>query len=198
MDTGTSGEGPPDPDAVHRNNPGEETQVFRIRPSLRPIIPIAIVALVMTIAIQIFARDIAQLVVDATHILIRWTEDTAYHALLAVKLSGLLPILAVGVITLIRMTTIYELTTHRLRIHHGILIRRNDEIGLHRVRDYVTIRSILDMILGTGRIKLHTRDPVFPTFLSAAVTGAEGRVGQIRDTAYEYKKNTGYREYESW
>jgi membrane protein YdbS with pleckstrin-like domain len=198
MDDGTKGESPPDPGAGTRNNPGPEKRVFRIRPSMRPIVPLLVLALVVTIVVQVFTIDITQIIVDVTHVMVGWTDDTVGHAILAVRLSGLLPVLAVLGIMLVRMTTIYELTTHRLRIHHGILIRRHDEIGLHRVRDYVTIRTILDMILGTGRIKLHTRDPVFPTFLSAALTGAEEHLGQIRSAAYGYKEETGYREFESW
>jgi uncharacterized membrane protein YdbT with pleckstrin-like domain len=49
-------------------------------------------------------------------------------------------------------TTTYELTTDRLRLREGILTRRGRDIPLARISDVSFTRSLLDRLLGAGRL----------------------------------------------
>ena len=49
-------------------------------------------------------------------------------------------------------TTTYELTTGRLRVREGILTRRGRDIPLSRITDVSFTRSLLDRLLGAGRL----------------------------------------------
>ena len=49
-------------------------------------------------------------------------------------------------------TTTYELTTGRLRVREGILTRRGRDIPLTRISDVSFTRSLLDRLLGAGRL----------------------------------------------
>lgn len=193
-----SGEPPANPEKSFHSKAGPEETVFKIKPTLRPSIIFLTIAMALVVGLNIYTISIAQAIVDATIALYAWTDSSAWKLTLFIRVVGVVPVLVIVLGMLIKITTIYELTTHRLRIHHGILIRRSDEIGLHRVRDFIMIRTLVDMIIGTGRIKLHTRDPVFPTFLSAPLINTKTYVGVIRKAAYDYMNKTGYREFESW
>lgn len=49
-------------------------------------------------------------------------------------------------------TTMYELTTRRLRMREGILIRKGRDIPLSRITDVSFSKSLLDRMLGSGRL----------------------------------------------
>ena len=49
-------------------------------------------------------------------------------------------------------TTVYELTGGRLRVREGILTRRGRDIPLSRVSDVSFTRSLLDRLVGAGRL----------------------------------------------
>ena len=49
-------------------------------------------------------------------------------------------------------TTTYELTTGRLRLREGILTRSGRDIPLTRISDVSFTRSLLDRLLGAGRL----------------------------------------------
>ena len=49
-------------------------------------------------------------------------------------------------------TTTYELTTRRLRVREGIVARRGRDIPLARVSDVSFTRSLLDRLVGAGRL----------------------------------------------
>ena len=49
-------------------------------------------------------------------------------------------------------TTTYELTTGRLRVREGIVARRGRDIPLARISDVSFSRSLLDRLVGAGRL----------------------------------------------
>ena len=49
-------------------------------------------------------------------------------------------------------TTTYELTSGRLRLREGILTRSGRDIPLARISDVSFTRSLLDRLLGAGRL----------------------------------------------
>jgi uncharacterized membrane protein YdbT with pleckstrin-like domain len=53
---------------------------------------------------------------------------------------------------LVWKTTTYELTSGRLRVREGILARRGRDIPLTRISDVSFTRSLLDRLVGAGRL----------------------------------------------
>jgi uncharacterized membrane protein YdbT with pleckstrin-like domain len=49
-------------------------------------------------------------------------------------------------------TTTYELTSGRLRVREGIVARRGRDIPLNRISDVSFTRSLLDRLVGAGRL----------------------------------------------
>ena len=66
-------------------------------------------------------------------------------AILAVMLWLIVPVLR-------WRTTIYELTTRRLRVRSGIATRRGRDIPLARINDVSFEKGLLDRLLGSGRL----------------------------------------------
>ncbi len=58
--------------------------------------------------------------------------------------------------------TFYRLSSERLEYHHGLIMRKVDNIDLFRVVDYRMERSLLDQMFGTGTIRIFTSDKVNP------------------------------------
>lgn len=91
----------------------------------------------------------------------------------------------------------YEVTPSRFMYHHGILVRRHDEIELHRIRDFRVMRPILSRGLGLGTIHLVTRDETYPQLVIGPFVDARGIQNIIRDGVETHKKAVGFREFES-
>jgi uncharacterized membrane protein YdbT with pleckstrin-like domain len=70
-------------------------------------------------------------------------------------------------------TTVYELTTQRLRKSSGILNRKVDELELFRVKDYAMEQPFLLRMLGLGNLTLVTSDASTPTVAIKAIAAVE-------------------------
>jgi len=77
-------------------------------------------------------------------------------------------------------STVYELTTERLRITSGILSRREDELELYRVKDYALDRPFILRLVGLGNLTLVTSDASTPTVFIKAVSGVEAVRDHLR------------------
>jgi uncharacterized membrane protein YdbT with pleckstrin-like domain len=66
-------------------------------------------------------------------------------------------------------TTSYELTSQRLKIHHGILTRRLEELELYRVKDYVMEQPLMLRLLGLGNLTLVSSDASTPRLMIRAI-----------------------------
>jgi uncharacterized membrane protein YdbT with pleckstrin-like domain len=66
-------------------------------------------------------------------------------------------------------TTVYELTSQRLKIHYGILNRRLEELELYRVKDYVMEQPLFLRMLGLGNVTLVSSDASTPRFAIRAI-----------------------------
>jgi len=114
------------------------------------------------------------------------------HALYA------LPALYVGIKTLARFLISYELTSQRIIVRTGLLIRRRNEIALHRIRDYVVEKPIYWGILGIGYAVIDSRDEAIPSLKMGPIPRTAAVVDQVREAAFAYKREMGFREFESW
>lgn len=54
--------------------------------------------------------------------------------------------------------TAYRLTTQRLFIHRGILRRTTDQVELLRVDDVRIVQGIIDRLVNTGNVEIHSSD----------------------------------------
>ncbi len=77
-------------------------------------------------------------------------------------------------------STVYELTTERLRTTAGILNRREDELELYRVKDYAVERPFVLRMMGLGNLTIVTADASTPTVFIKAIAGVEAVRDHLR------------------
>jgi uncharacterized membrane protein YdbT with pleckstrin-like domain len=78
----------------------------------------------------------------------------------------------------ITRTTLYELTTQRLKVTRGILNRRLDELELFRVKDYVMDQPLFLRLVGLGNITLVTSDATTHSIVLRAIADVQA----VRET----------------
>jgi uncharacterized membrane protein YdbT with pleckstrin-like domain len=87
--------------------------------------------------------------------------------------AGLLVVVAVAFKKWLNVsTTIYELTTQRLRFRRGIIAKTTDELELYRVRDWTLHEPLLYRLFGLGTLTLITSDQTSPTVVLPALPDA--------------------------
>lgn len=136
-------------------------------------------------------------IIGMTRAWIVWTPERVALAQRGAALAIHLP----SAIVLVRMAllwfTRYELTDQRLRICTGVLMRRHDEIALHRIRDYAVRRPLFGLIFGYGSIQVISRDPTHPVMDMEWVPAAYEKTQDIRRRALAWKERMGYREFDT-
>ena len=75
---------------------------------------------------------------------------------------------------LVVRTEVFELTTERLRISHGVINQTIDEIELYRVKDIQMERPWWMRLTGLASIMLETSDRSIPRLVIPAIRGGEG------------------------
>lgn len=88
------------------------------------------------------------------------------YAALAVPFFGML------IRYLLTRTTVYELTSQRLRKTSGILHKKLDELELYRVKDSTLEQPLLLRLFGLGNINVISSDATMPLVQINAVSGA--------------------------
>lgn len=91
-------------------------------------------------------------------------------------------------------TTIYELTTQRLRKSSGIFDRKVDELELFRVKDYAMEQPFLLRVLGLGNLTLVTSDASTPTVAIKAIPGVEDLREKLRQAVQSERDRKRVRE----
>lgn len=112
-------------------------------------------------------------------------------------MTAVLPVLYVCWKTLELVMVRYEITSQRLVVNSGILLRRRDEIELHRMRDYRVIRPLWLVVLGLGMVHLVSRDETHPHKTLGPLACAYGIADLIRRASLARKQEMGYREMET-
>jgi uncharacterized membrane protein YdbT with pleckstrin-like domain len=77
--------------------------------------------------------------------------------------------------------TRYELSTERLKIRHGVLNKKMDELELYRVRDYKFEQPLFLRLFGLGNVLLTTADKSNPAVTIRAIRDGEALREQIRN-----------------
>jgi uncharacterized membrane protein YdbT with pleckstrin-like domain len=118
----------------------DEHLVLRLHPHWKTLIgPVLVAVLVVAAAL------IAEVVIPSNSAAAVERLVVAAVAILAVMLWLIAPVLR-------WRTTIYELTTRRLRVRSGIVTRRGRDIPLARINDVSFEKGLLDRLLGSGRL----------------------------------------------
>jgi uncharacterized membrane protein YdbT with pleckstrin-like domain len=118
----------------------DEHLVLRLHPHWKTLIgPVLVAVLVVAAAL------IAEVVIPSNSAAAVERLVVAAVAILAVMLWLIVPVLR-------WRTTIYELTTRRLRVRSGIVTRRGRDIPLARINDVSFEKGLLDRLLGSGRL----------------------------------------------
>ena len=82
------------------------------------------------------------------------------------------PFLGMMIRYLLTRSTVYELTTQRLRKTSGILHKKLDELELYRVKDSTLEQPLLLRLFGLGNINVLSSDATMPMVQINAVPGA--------------------------
>ncbi|MCB9707227.1 MAG: PH domain-containing protein [Myxococcales bacterium] len=90
--------------------------------------------------------------------------------------------------------TRYELTTQRLKLHHGVLSKFTDDIELYRVKDTRLERPFSLRVLGLGNVIIATSDASNPVIVMRGLVDAEGVREKIRLHAEQTRDAKGVRE----
>ncbi len=106
------------------------------------------------------------------------------------------PIIVAIVWTAWRWLVSYELTSERLIIRSGLLVRKREEIELFRVRDFSLSRPLQWLVLGLGTIGLTTRDQSAPNILIGPIAMPETRLDELRKAAVARQNRVRFREVE--
>jgi uncharacterized membrane protein YdbT with pleckstrin-like domain len=91
-------------------------------------------------------------------------------------------------------TTVYELTSQRLRKRSGILNRQVDELELFRVKDYAMEQPLMLRMLGLGNLTLMTSDASTPTVAIKAISGVEDVREKLRNAVQAERDRKRVRE----
>ena len=95
---------------------------------------------------------------------------------------------------LVIRTTVYELTSERLKLRRGVLNKHLDEVELYRVRDYQLEQPFLLRLFGLGNILLRTSDRSHPNVRLRAIRDGEQLYERIRSAVEQCRSRKGVRE----
>lgn len=169
------------------------------RPSMRPIIPGIIIAMVIGLGGVAWSLEIAIAFMRFTYsaMNIQWTTSEVPIIQKIVMALCVMP-LAIVIFKVVQITSIiYELTDDRLLYHHGIFVRYHDEIELRRIRDFRIISPLGERLVGTGSITIISRDQTHPELIIGPIDNPSYVQDIIRRQVIEHQKATGYREIET-
>lgn len=83
------------------------------------------------------------------------------------------------VVLLVR-STVYEVTSQRIRVTTGILTKRTDDLELYRVLDAILVEPMMLRLVGCGTIEIKSADATTPTLDIKAVHGARALREELR------------------
>jgi len=118
----------------------DEELVLRLHPHWKTLVrPLLVAVLVVAAAL-------------VAEVLIPSGSAAAVERLVAAAVAILALMLWLMVPVLRWRTTLYELTTRRLRMRDGIVTRHGRDIPLARINDVSFTKGLLDRLLGSGRL----------------------------------------------
>lgn len=95
---------------------------------------------------------------------------------------------------LVIRNTRYELTTQRLRMRHGVLNKKTDELELYRIRDYKLDQPFFLRMFSLSNIILETSDRSHPQVVLRAIKNGEELRESLRTFVEECRTRKRVRE----
>jgi hypothetical protein len=181
-------------ETTEEENTAEDGILFACRPSyfalvttyIKAVIVLAIIALVIKFPIEQFINGKWGIKIAADLIVtIGYYRIMAGWALIGIILFGLF------IKTLNLKMIYYEITPDRIEWSRGILDRKVDNIDMFRVIDLKLRRSIIDCILGIGRVVLITNDKSDPGFKFEKIRRSRELYDVIKKANLEADRRTG-------
>jgi membrane protein YdbS with pleckstrin-like domain len=86
---------------------------------------------------------------------------------------------------------VYEITSERIQITHGILSRRTDFVELYRVKDLTVLRPLLLRLFALGNVVMETSDRSTPQVMLQAVSQPKALNDLIRkhvESCHDHKR----------
>lgn len=144
-----------------------ETQIWKIRTALLANLYVWIAAVVLAVLFSLLSGPLAVVPIAAA---VAWTGW--------------------------RWLTSFELTSERLIIRSGFLVRKREEVELFRVRDFSLSRPLPWLVLGLGTVGLTTRDQSAPNILIGPIAQPETRLDELRRATVARQNRVRFREVE--
>ncbi|MEO8095511.1 MAG: PH domain-containing protein [Pseudolysinimonas sp.] len=90
----------------------------------------------------------------------------------------------------------YDLTDQRLLVRSGILVKQIESLELYRVKDITISGTLLQSLLGRGRIILMSTDTTSPRLVINAVPNPDGLSQLIREAVEKCRADKGVRAFD--
>lgn len=98
----------------------------------------------------------------------------------------------VAYLVVVRRTTKYTLTNHRLILEKGIIAKKIDDIELYRIKDTKLDQGVIDRMLQIGSVKVNTSDVSGNWNIQKILSPKETRE-KIRKATEQLKQNPNVR-----
>ncbi len=105
-------------------------------------------------------------------------------------------VIAVIVTVAIQRSPVYTLTTQRLRVRTGLIVKHEAEVELYRVTDSRVVQTFFQRIIGIGTIVVVSNDSFSPRLDLRAVPRAFALREEIRNRVESRRISRGVREVE--
>ena len=174
-----------------------EMNVWSARPSIRTHVLSGVLA--VGVGAYLFAQvsPAFQSVINATADSFFWSDDLILRVYRTLQVLVFSPLLIVVFLALKTLSTKYEISEGRFLDHHGILIRKHDQVLLHRVRDFSVSRPLTNILVGVGKIEMISRDETHPRLVMGPFKSVLDVEKLLHEAVKAEKEKSGYREFES-
>jgi uncharacterized membrane protein YdbT with pleckstrin-like domain len=122
-----------------------------------------------------------------------WNRFTDDRMRLGAFALVLIPVGFILVKWLLLKTTVYEITSERIKIRTGLLSKRTDELELYRVKDTSLIEPFLFRMFSVGNISIVTADTSTPTLNLVGVKNASQVREELRKSVEACRTSKGTR-----
>ncbi len=174
-----------------------EENIWKGRQSLRPFVPKALLSITVAWAGYYYAGAPLQAIIDATLNILPWTDAGVLRVWNALRIASFVPLALTGLSAAKAWSTRYQLTSERLIYSRGILLRKQDQIALQRIRDFRIMRPAMARLTGTGVVHIISRDETLPHLEMGPFGKPDEIEGDIRRAVGARQEATGYRELET-
>lgn len=174
--------------------PAEDGVLFACRPSTWALLPEFIKAVVVLVIMGLIIKYPLESIIN-NKLGLKFSAEMittigGYRSIIALGIGGL--VLLAAAIKLLNLKMIYyEVCAERIEFSRGILDRKVDNLDMFRVTDLKLRRSLLDCILGIGRVVLITSDKTDPEFIFEKVNNSRDLYDIIKKASLEADRRTG-------